>query len=110
MQNKPNSRKAKMNVTSILTKDYENKRFRTPPKQTQSNPTCSELVEPISNRIPYCSAERRSGQVFEQGTPMLERRRIISTRRTSRRGRGIASSCGSVDVRDEREQEDCVSA
>ena len=50
-QYKPNSRKAKMNVTSILTKDYKNKpRLRTPPKQTQSNP--------ISKGIPYCSAER----------------------------------------------------
>ena len=41
-----------MNVTSILTKDYENKPPSSPKKtnpiQTQSNPICSELVEPIS--------------------------------------------------------------
>jgi len=64
-QYKPNSRKAKMNVTSILTKDYENKRLcrcgQNKPNQTQSNPTCSELVEPISNRIPIllCGALKK---------------------------------------------------
>jgi hypothetical protein len=58
MQNKPNLLDAQMNVTSILTKDYENvPRLRTPPKQTQSNP--------ISNRAPYRSAERCSGQVWD---------------------------------------------
>jgi hypothetical protein len=42
MQNKPNFRKAKMDVNSILTKAYENKpRLRTPAKQTQSNPILS---------------------------------------------------------------------
>jgi hypothetical protein len=49
MQNKPNSRKAKMKLSFYSAKDYENEpRLRTPGKQTQSNPTCSELVEPIS--------------------------------------------------------------
>jgi len=63
MQNKPNFRKAKMKLNFYSTKDYENQgRLRTPRKQTQSNPTCrgvasgeagsnptcSELVEPIS--------------------------------------------------------------
>jgi len=56
MQNKPNFRKAKMNISYYITEDYENQpRLRTPPEQTQfipaeggSNPTCSELVEPIS--------------------------------------------------------------
>jgi predicted ATPase len=39
MQNKPNFRKAKMNLTFYSTKDYENKSpLRTPAKQTQSNP------------------------------------------------------------------------
>jgi len=38
-----------MNVTSVKTKEYENKRLCIRgEKQTQSNPTCSELVEPIS--------------------------------------------------------------
>ncbi|MBA7638027.1 hypothetical protein ES703_45676 [subsurface metagenome] len=46
-QYKPNSLDAQMNVNAIITKDYENKpRLRTPPKQTQSNPTCSELACP----------------------------------------------------------------
>jgi len=89
MQNKPNLLAPQMNISSILTKDYENEtafRLRqykpntnpipemskmklnfystkgyenetafglrqNKPNQTQSNPTCSELVEPISNRI-----------------------------------------------------------
>jgi len=39
-----------MNVSSVKTKEYENKQlFRRGEKQTQSNPNCSELVEPISN-------------------------------------------------------------
>jgi len=51
MQNKPNLLKCQTNLTSALTKDYENK----PPlgalrKQTQSNPTCGELVEPVSTK------------------------------------------------------------
>jgi len=38
-----------MNLTRYTTKEYENKRpLRASGKQTQSNPTCSELVEPIS--------------------------------------------------------------
>ena len=39
MQNKPNFRKAKMNISSALTKDYEYEpHLRTASKQTQSNP------------------------------------------------------------------------
>ena len=42
MQNKPNLLDAQMNVSSVLTKDYENKGLckcvKTNPKQTQSNP------------------------------------------------------------------------
>jgi hypothetical protein len=49
MQNKPNFRKAKMKLNFYLTKRYETQgRLRAPPKQTQSIPTCSELVEPVS--------------------------------------------------------------
>ncbi len=48
MQNKPNLPDAQMNVSSVLTKDYENianwNLVKTKPIQTQSNP--------ISNRIP----------------------------------------------------------
>jgi len=53
MQNKPNLLNAQMNVSSFITMDYENvhllERRKNKAKQTQSNPTCSELVEPISN-------------------------------------------------------------
>jgi len=38
----------KMNLTHYITKNYDNNsRLPTPEKQTQTNPTCSELVEPI---------------------------------------------------------------
>ena len=72
--NKANFRKAKMNVNFYSTKDYENISNRslaenkpnTNPIQTQSNPTCSELVEPISKaknaalhlRAVECRAEK----------------------------------------------------
>jgi len=57
MQNKPNFREAQMNVTSVKTMNYEQITMNNAnKKQTQSNPTCSELacgeqgrtVEPIS--------------------------------------------------------------
>jgi hypothetical protein len=74
MQNKANFRKSQMNVSSSITMNYEQKtmnyanknkantkpikantkpiKAKTNPKQTQNkantNPTCSELVEPIS--------------------------------------------------------------
>jgi len=85
MQNKPNLRKAKMNVNSILTKDYErNDIFAAPenkansnpikantkpikanmnPKQTQyepkTNPTCRGVAsgEAGSKPISICSVE-----------------------------------------------------
>jgi len=45
----PISEKPKMNLTFRSTKDYENNSgLLKMEKQTQSNPTCSELVEPIS--------------------------------------------------------------
>jgi len=37
-QNKPNLLNAQMNVSSVITKDYENVPLRTRGKQTQSNP------------------------------------------------------------------------
>ena len=44
-QNKPNLLDAQMNVSSILTKDYENKpRLRALGKQTQSNPILSAIA------------------------------------------------------------------
>jgi len=43
MQNKPNFRKAEMNISSALTKGYENELPLPPPrKQTQSNPISAQ--------------------------------------------------------------------
>ena len=61
-----------MKLNFYSTKDYENKpRLRTPPKQTQSNPTCSELacgelVEPVERVEPI------SNPAFEGLTQMIE--------------------------------------
>jgi len=49
MQNKPNFQNVQMVVTAVYTMNYNNEqRTMNYAKQTQSNPTCSELVEPIS--------------------------------------------------------------
>jgi len=56
MQNKPNFLNAQMNLTSFITREYKNKprlpaqekQTQSNPIRTQSNPTCSELAEPIS--------------------------------------------------------------
>jgi len=89
MQNKPNLLDAQMKISSVLTKDYENKpRLRTLGKQTQSNPILSAILSGVaclssvalakeeaktealakadSKGIPYCSAERCSGQVSQE--------------------------------------------
>jgi hypothetical protein len=51
-QNKPNSLNAQMNVSSALTKYYENKlRFRAPPKQTQSNPIFTKNPEKLARLV-----------------------------------------------------------
>jgi hypothetical protein len=82
--NKANSQKAAMFVTTFLTKEYENisnwtlfenkantnpnkanfpaPRGETNPIQTQSNPTCSELVEPISKAKKCCRIKDWNGQ------------------------------------------------
>jgi len=53
MQNKPNFRKAKMNITSAITKDYEHEpRLRPPRKQTQSNPFFLKLKKPFFQSHP----------------------------------------------------------
>jgi len=45
MQNKPNFRKAKMNINAALAKDYEYEPYlRTASKQTQSNPILSAIA------------------------------------------------------------------
>jgi len=44
MQNKPNSRKAKMKLNFYSTKDYENKpRLRAPAKQSQNKPNQTQF-------------------------------------------------------------------
>jgi len=49
MQNKPNLLNAQMNVSSVLTKDYENKRLcrcvKTNPIQTQFKPKTNPIPE-----------------------------------------------------------------
>jgi len=53
---KPNFRKAKMNATSFITKDYENKpRLPAPRKQTQSNPISLLPKSPgLTTLTPFC--------------------------------------------------------
>ena len=71
-QYKPNSLDAQMNISSILTKDYErNDAFAVPenkaktnPKQTQSNPTCRGVASGETQSNPILSA---SGG-FKRGT------------------------------------------
>jgi len=83
LQNKPNLLNAQMNVTSVLTKDYENKRLcgrgQNKPNQTQlnpikpnrsqfqtqSNPICSELVEPVSNLFYHNGLDNRKANLRE---------------------------------------------
>ena len=51
MQNKANLLDAQMNVSSVLTKYYENVPLRRRGQnKAKTNPTCSELVEPISEK------------------------------------------------------------
>ncbi len=46
MQNKPNLRKAQMNVNTVTTKDYENdNHLQARTKQTQSNPISLRFVQ-----------------------------------------------------------------
>ncbi len=48
MQNKPNLQKSQMFITAVKTTNYSEKlKMDTWSKRTQTNPTCSELVEPI---------------------------------------------------------------
>ncbi len=58
MQNKPNLLDAQMNVTSALTKDYENKPLyghgQNKPNQTQLNP----ISNPIEPNLPKCRNKR----------------------------------------------------
>ena len=51
----------KMNVNLYVIEDYENETaFRLQKKQTQTNPTCSELVEPISKYYPNGKGRKKS--------------------------------------------------
>jgi len=57
MQNKPNFRNVQMAVSLVKTMTNNNEqRTMNYSKQTQSNPTCSELVEPISKWCKPCLA------------------------------------------------------
>ncbi len=82
-----------------------------PEKQSQNKPNQTQPV--VSLPVVSLSNQSKGSNLFQRQKNtqrLLERRRIISTRRTNKRGRGIASSCGSVDVRGEYGQEDCVLA
>jgi len=54
-----------MSLTHYMTKEYENKSgLLTMEKQTQSNPTCSELVEPIASQPPHFSKNSSKTPIF----------------------------------------------
>jgi len=54
MRNEPNFQKSQMFITVILTMTYNEKtEMDTWSKRTQTNPTCSELVEPILKDRPF---------------------------------------------------------
>jgi len=62
MQNKPNFQDAQMNVNIFSQMAYENKHNWTlGENKPNSNPTCSELVEPISKQIHGPNARNRPG-------------------------------------------------
>ena len=51
-QYKPNTLDAQMNVSSVITKDYENEpRLRTPGKQTQTNPIFTKNPEKLARLV-----------------------------------------------------------
>ena len=67
-QNKPNSRKAKMNLSLYITKDYENKpRLPAPPKQTQSNPIFTLPILTTLVRRPVRRSFSEVGSLGEGG-------------------------------------------
>jgi hypothetical protein len=61
MQNEPNFPKSQMLVTQVLTTNCNEKlTMDTWSKQTQTKPTCSELVEPILPATPFGGLVRSS--------------------------------------------------
>jgi len=60
-----------MNVSYCLIEDYENKRLcRCGEKQTQSNPTCSELVESDGEQTCLARPELVEGSIVERVEPL----------------------------------------
>jgi len=60
MQNKPNSRKARMNLNFYLTKDYENVRLRRRGKnKAKTNPTCRGVASGEAGSNPISQAGRK---------------------------------------------------
>jgi len=51
MQNKPNFLDAQMNVSSVIIKDYENKRLRQPPKNKPNTKPIQSQYKPNTNPI-----------------------------------------------------------
>jgi hypothetical protein len=71
MQNKPNLPAPQMNVSSVLTKDYENQgRLQTPGKQTQSNPISKATRNPIFS-LAYLAQTPNSRQTISYLLPVI---------------------------------------
>ena len=72
MQNKPNFQNAQVNLSIFSTKAYENKHNWTlGENKPNSNPTCSELVEPISNVMPVFLRKSAWGRLTAESLGLL---------------------------------------
>ena len=78
MQNKANFRKVKLNVTKVLTKDYENKPYFWPkPEQTQNKANTNPIHHSVASGEAGTKPIYRSVAPAEVGTiPASKRRKI----------------------------------
>jgi hypothetical protein len=59
MQNKPNFRKAQMNISTVNTKGYENNRLgERPENKPNSNPTCRSVASGEAGSNPISKAKK----------------------------------------------------
>jgi len=85
MQNKANFRKAKMNVTSIITKDYENiSPLRAPKKQTQF----SKRQKPMQTSLPQRIMKMNHAGDFAKTNPNKPNFQTTDDRRQKTEDRG----------------------
>ncbi len=68
MQNKPNFRNAKMNITPVTIKDYENLCLRKPPKNKPNSNPNKPNSKPITNEKCYMNMQNKAKQT--QFTPL----------------------------------------